>query len=129
MFTEDHESPSETFGVVVEDENGAVRSLDLDSARLTNTLEFPKVCVVLGKESRPAANYLLRCGAPCVICVCSGGGPPITPQNSRYVTCTIVSELIKMHEDDTVCFDCLVSFCFGLLLLLFSFYYFGIERG
>jgi serine/threonine protein kinase len=103
VITEDHETPSETFGVVVEDENGAAQSLDLESARAQSTLEFPKVCVVLGKESRPAANFLLRCGAPCVICVSSGGGPPITPQNSRYVTCTIVSELIKMHDDDTVC--------------------------
>ena len=124
VLTEDHETPSETFGVVVEDENGAaqvrvlglyckgfmvvttvpLQSLCLDSARTQFALEFPKVCVVLGKESRPAANDLLRCGAPCVICVCSGGGPPITPQISRYVTCTIVSELIKMSEDDTVDF-------------------------
>lgn len=102
VFTEDHERPAETFGVVVEDENGAAQSLSLDAARSQSALEFPKVCVVLGKESRPAANFLLRCGAACVICVCSGGGPPITPQNSRYVTCTIVSELIKMSEDDTV---------------------------
>jgi serine/threonine protein kinase len=104
VFTEDHEKPSETFGLVVEDENGAAQSLDLQSAHTQNALEFPKVCVVLGKESRPAAKFLLQCGAPCVICVCSGDGPPITPQNSRYVTCTIVSELIKMSEDDTVCF-------------------------
>ena len=110
VFTEDHEKPTETFGVVVEDENGAAQSLNLDSARAQLALEahvaleFPKVCVVLGKESRPAANFLLQCGASCVICVCSGGGAPITPQNSRYVTCTIVSELIKMSEDDTVRF-------------------------
>jgi hypothetical protein len=106
VFTEDHETPSETFGVVVEDENGAAESLDLESTLAQFALEFPKVCVVLGKESRSAANFLLRCGAPCVVRVCSGGGPPITPQNSRYVTCTIVSELIKMNEDDTVYLFC-----------------------
>ena len=126
VFTEDHETPSETFGVVVEDENGAAQSLCLDSARAQFALEFPKVCVVLGKESRPAANFLLRCGAPCVICVCSGGGPPITPQNSRYVTCTIVSELIKMSEDDTV--KCSRRFICSLYLTL-QFRFSSVLRG
>jgi serine/threonine protein kinase len=116
VLTEDHETPSESFGVVVEDENGAAQSLDLESARDQQVLEFPKVCVVLGKESRPAANFLLRCGAPCVVCVCSGGGPPITPQNSRYVTCTIVSELIKMSAEDTVCFRVL-SVCSSIFFI------------
>jgi serine/threonine protein kinase len=46
VFTENHETPTETFGVVVEDENGAAQSLDIDAARAQNTLEFPKVCVV-----------------------------------------------------------------------------------
>jgi serine/threonine protein kinase len=114
VLTEDYETPSESFGVVVEDENGAAQSLDLESARAQHALEFPKVCVVLGKESRPAAIFLRQCGAPCVICVYSGGGPPITPQNSRYVTCTIVAELIKMSAEDTVCF---FSFCVSVLIV------------
>ena len=57
VFTENHETPTETFGVVVEDENGGAQSLDIDAARAQNTLEFPKVCVVW----RPALPSVYFC--------------------------------------------------------------------